>query len=132
MLIECELTRIIIDENKESQVIILKEKEGQRAFPIVIGIFEAMAIDRRLKNIPYPRPLTHDLLANVIEGLNSRLERIVITELRDNTFFAKLTLGTAAGTVEIDSRPSDAIALGVRMGAPIFVEDEVLNKVSSP
>lgn len=124
------MSRVIIDETKDAQVIVLKEKFGERSFPIMIGIFEAWSIDRKLRNIPHPRPLTHDLLASVISSLNAQVERIVVTELKDNTFYAKLMLQTQNGVVEVDSRPSDAIALAVRVDAPIFVEEEVLDQAS--
>jgi hypothetical protein len=125
-----ELARIIISETSDEQVIVLKEVNGDRAFPIVIGIWEAVAIDRNLKGKKTPRPMTHDLLENVIHGLDSKLERIVVTELRDRTFYAKLILRRNGKTVEIDSRPSDAIALAVQMRAPIYVEESVLEEVT--
>ena len=88
MLVQMDLARIIIMENGDSQVIVLKERSGDRHFPILIGINEALAIDRRVKGIPMQRPLTHDLMANIIEQLDADLEKIVISELRDHTFFA--------------------------------------------
>ena len=87
-----ELSRIIISETNDEQVIVLKEVEGERAFPIVIGIWEAVAIDRNIKGKKTPRPMTHDLIENVIGGLDSKLDRVVVTELRDRTFYAKLIL----------------------------------------
>jgi len=125
-----ELSRIIISETNDEQVIVLKETNGDRAFPIVIGIWEAVAIDRNLKGKKTPRPMTHDLLENVIQGLDSKLDRIVVTELRDRTFYAKLVLRRNGKAVEIDSRPSDAIALAVQMRAPIYVEESVLEEVT--
>lgn len=124
-----ELSRIIISETNDEQVIVLKEVEGERAFPIVIGIWEAVAIDRNIKGKRTPRPMTHDLLENVIGGLDSRLDRVIVTELRDRTFYAKLILRRNGKTVEVDSRPSDAIALAVQMRAPIYVEEQVLEEV---
>jgi bifunctional DNase/RNase len=129
MLVQMDLARIIIMENGDSQVIVLKERSGDRHFPILIGINEALAIDRRVKGIPMQRPLTHDLMANIIEQLDADLEKIVISELRDHTFFAKLIVRRNGDLVEIDSRPSDAIALGVAKQTPIFVEEDVLQKV---
>jgi hypothetical protein len=129
MLVKMDLARIIIQESGDSQVIVLKEHGGDRFFPILIGMTEALAIDRRLKGIQLQRPLTHDLLANVIEELDAELEKIVISDLRDHTFFAKLIVRRNGDLVEIDSRPSDAIALGVTSRTPIYVDDEVLNKV---
>ena len=128
MDIEVELSRIIINETSDQQIIVLKEHRGQRSFPIVIGIVEIFAIDRRLKGIKPPRPMTHDLLAGVIEGLGAKIEKIVINDLRNHTFYAKITLSSNGQNVEIDSRPSDAIALGVASNAPIYVAEHVLEK----
>jgi uncharacterized protein len=129
MAVQVELKRIIITETSDQQVIFLKEVEGQRRFPIVIGSTEALAIDRRLKGMPTPRPQTHELLSDVIEKLGGKLERIVINDLQDHTFFARLVIRQAGKTVEIDSRPSDAIALGVANSVPIFVAEHVLDEV---
>jgi uncharacterized protein len=129
MAVQVELKRIIITETSDQQVIYLKETEGERSFPIVIGATEALAIDRRLKGIPTPRPQTHELLSAVIEKLDARLERILINDLQDHTFFAKLIIRQNGKSVEIDSRPSDAIALGVANNVPIFVAEHVLNEV---
>ena len=131
MLIRMDLARIIIVETGDSQVIILKERDGDRHFPILIGINEALAIDRRLKGLKTPRPLTHDLMASIIEQLDGVLEQIVISDLREHTFFARLVVRRNGKVVEIDSRPSDAIALGAAVGTPIFVEDHVLREVWS-
>jgi bifunctional DNase/RNase len=124
-----ELSRIIISETNDEQVIVLKEIEGKRAFPIVIGIWEALAIDRNIKGKKTPRPMTHDLLENVIQGLDGRLERVVVSDLKERTFYARLVLRRNGKTVEIDSRPSDAIALAVQMKAPIWVDEKVLEEV---
>ncbi|MHC4091136.1 MAG: bifunctional nuclease family protein [Planctomycetota bacterium] len=129
MLVQMDLARIIIMESGDSQVIVLKERNGDRHFPILIGINEALAIDRRVKGIQMQRPLTHDLMASIIEQLDADLEKIVISELRDHTFYAKLIVRRNGDLVEIDSRPSDAIALGVTKQTPIFVAEEVLRKV---
>ncbi len=107
--------------------ILLKEVYGSRRLPIIIGSFEAQSIALEIENIKPPRPLTHDLLANVIENLGASVVEVIIDELRDNTFFAKIKLEVSTMTNEIDSRPSDAIALAVRTGAPIFVAEDVLN-----
>lgn len=130
MDVEVELSRIIINETSDQQIIVLKERHGQRAFPIVIGIVEIFAIDRRLKGIEPPRPMTHDLLASVIEHLGAKVERIVIDDLRNHTFFAKIYLTLDGRTVKVDSRPSDAIALCAAIDAPIFVADQVFDKTS--
>jgi uncharacterized protein len=127
-----ELSRIIISETNDEQVIVLKEIEGERAFPIVIGIWEAVAIDRNIKGKKTPRPMTHDLLENVIGGLDAKLERVIVNDLRDRTFYARLVLRRNGKVVEVDSRPSDAIALAVQMKAPIYVEEKVLEEVMPP
>jgi hypothetical protein len=127
-----ELSRVIITELGDQQVIFLREVDGDRSFPIMIGTNEAIAIDRRLKGIETPRPMTHDLLADVISKLGARLEKIVVSELRSHTFIATLHLVTASGTIEIDSRPSDAIAVGVAGDTPIYVAQEVLDTVMNP
>src|SRR5689334_22354554 len=121
MSVQMELNKIIISEMQEQQIIVLKEVDGERRFSIVIGSHEALAIDRRLKGVLHPRPLTHDLLANVIEQLGGTIERIEINNLQDHTFFAKIHIRQNGQTVKIDSRPSDAIALGVASNVDIFV-----------
>jgi len=130
MQIRVDLAKIIITETVEQQIIILKERDGERSFPIVIGIAEAFAIDRRLKGIRTPRPLTHELLAAVIEHLGGQLEKIVINDLKEHTFFSQLLIRQDGKLIEIDSRPSDAIALGVANDIPIYVEEHVLTDVS--
>jgi bifunctional DNase/RNase len=128
--IEAELSQIIINETSDQQIVVLKERYGQRSFPIVIGIVEIFAIDRRLKGITPPRPMTHDLLQSVIEELGAKVEKIVISELRNHTFYARIHIGINGRTVEIDSRPSDAMALGVAGNVPIYVAESVFDKAS--
>ncbi|HEV3166544.1 MAG TPA: bifunctional nuclease family protein [Isosphaeraceae bacterium] len=123
-----ELTRIIISETAEQQIIYLKEVDGERTFPIVIGIYEATSIDRRVKGASAPRPLTHDLLANTIELLGGELQDIYISELRDHTYYAKLRIKHEGEIVEVDSRPSDAIAVAVTVDVPIFVAEDVIEE----
>lgn len=130
MDVEAELSRIIINETSDQQIIVLKERHGERSFPIVIGIVEIFAIDRRLKGIQPPRPMTHDLLDSVIESLGAKVEKIVINDLRNHTFYAKIYLSLNGHTVEIDSRPSDAIALGAASNAPIYVAEHVFEQIS--
>jgi len=130
MSVQMELSRIIISEMKDQQIIVLREVDGEREFPIVIGSAEAFAIDRRLKGIPTPRPLTHDLLASVIEQLGGAIERIEINNLQDHTFFASIHIRQNGEIVEIDSRPSDAIALGIATMVPIYVAEHVLDSVA--
>ena len=128
-MVEMELSRILITETSEGQIIVLREKDGNRSFPIVIGYFEAAAIDRHVKEIHTPRPLTHDLLRSVITDMGGTLERIVITSLANETFYAELVISRDGKTITVDSRPSDAIALAVLEGSPIFVEESVLDQV---
>lgn len=130
MNVEVELSRIIINEQSDQQIIVLKERHGQRGFPIVIGIVEIFAIDRRLKGIKPPRPMTHDLLDSVIDNLGAKIEKIVINDLRNHTFYAQIHLSSNGRTVKIDSRPSDAIALGAASNIPIFVAEHVFEKTS--
>lgn len=127
--VQMELKRIIISEIHEQQVILLREVDGDRSFSIMIGIFEATSIDRRVKKLPSPRPLTHDLVANVVENLGGELRDIFISELRDHTYFAKLRIRMNGELVEVDCRPSDAIALAVTANVPIYVAEDVLNEV---
>ena len=129
--IQVELSKIIIDEKRQDQVIVLKEKKGDRQFPIVIGFLEASSIKMKLSGLEVPRPMTHDLLVATIDGLGAKLEKLMIDKLVDNTFHAKLELKTSDGQMKvIDARPSDGIALAVRSNAQIFVEEEVLKKAS--
>lgn len=130
MAIQMELHKIIISELQDQQVIVLREVDGERMFPIVIGSTEALAIDRRLKGIPTPRPMTHDLLANVIEQMGGTLERIEIHALQEHTFFAHIFIRQGQRLLEVDSRPSDAIALGIAGGVPIYVSEQVLDEVA--
>jgi uncharacterized protein len=141
MPVRMELSRILIRELNDYQIIELREvtqdgddvaqKENGRSFPIVIGLTEAQAIERRLKGISIKRPQTHDLLANVIEHLGGKLESISINDLADHTFFATLDVRTRDGEiVHIDSRPSDAIALGIAGNVPVYVAEHVLDAAS--
>lgn len=129
MPVQMELSRIFIREMTEMQIIELTEIDGHRTFPIVIGLPEAFAIERRLKGIEIPRPQTHDLLASTIRHLGGTLKRIIINDLKDGTFFALLIIDQDGEEIEVDSRPSDAIALGVAEGVPIFVAESVLEQV---
>ena len=125
-MIHMELSRIIINETHDEQVIVLKAVAGERAFPIVIGIWEAVTIDRNIKGKKTPRPMTHDLLENIIRDLNASLDRIIVNDLKDRTFYAKLILRRNGETIEVDSRPSDAIALAVRAKIPIYVHNTII------
>lgn len=129
MAVRMELSRILIRENVDAHVVELREVEGERVFPIVIGLNEAAAINRRLMGEVPPRPQTHELLASIINELGWRIDRILISDLRDHTFFARLILARNGETKDIDSRPSDAIALGIASNVPIYVEEHVLEEV---
>ncbi len=130
MSVQMELHKIIISEMQDKQLIGLKEVDGDRKFTIVIGSTEALAIDRRLKGIPTQRPYTHDLLASVIEEMGGVIEKIEINDLQASTFFAKIHIRQNGRVLEIDSRPSDAIALGIATMVPIFVAEHVLDAVA--
>ena len=126
-MVQVELSKIIIDEKRHDQVIVLKEVDGGRILPIVIGLPEATSIKMKISGFEPPRPLTHDLLKSVIESLNGKLDKVIIDKLQFNTFHAKLILSNGAQEpMKIDSRPSDAIALALRTEVPIYVEEEVL------
>ncbi len=129
MEIPVELSRIIINECVDQQIIVLSERNGDRSFPIVIGMPEILALDRRLKRIELPRPMTHDLLANVIDQVGASVKKIVINDLCDHTFFAQLHVELDGEVIQIDSRPSDAIALGAGLDVPIFVHQRVFEKM---
>ena len=128
MPIQMELRRIIISEVDEHQVIVLREVDGERSFPIVIGLFEATSIDRRVKGMIAPRPLTHDLIAGVVEQMGGEVQDIVISDLKEHTYFAKLRIRHEGELVEVDCRPSDAIAVAVTAKVPIFVNEDVLGE----
>ncbi len=133
MSVQMQLARIIISEISDNQVIYLQEIGGERQFPILIGIFEATSIDRRVKeDYNPPRPLTHDLIVSIAEQLGAEFDSVVINELREHTYFAKLRLKKDGEIVEIDARPSDAIAIAVTFSPhlPIFVSEEVLEEAA--
>ena len=123
-----ELRRIIISEVDDHQVIILKEVDGDRSFPIVIGIFEATSIDRRVKGMQSPRPLTHDLITAVVEQMGGEIQDIVISDLKEHTYFAKLRVRKDGELIDVDCRPSDGIALAVAARVPIYVSEDVLGE----
>ncbi len=133
MPVEMQLSRIIISEIHDQQIIYLSEVDGDRQFPIVIGIFEATSIERRIKGIQTPRPLTHDLVVQVIEQMEGEPDSVVINDLRDGTYFAELRIRRGGEVVAIDARPSDAIAVAVTCDPPlpIFVVEEVLDEASA-
>lgn len=128
MPIQMELRRIIICEVDDQQIIVLKETDGDRQFPIVIGLFEATSINRRVRGEIAPRPLTHDLITNVVEQMGGEVQDIIISDLRDHTYFAKLRIRQEGELIEIDCRPSDAIAVAVTAKVPIYVNEDVLGE----
>lgn len=130
-MIEMRVKGLTLDPLTNVPIVILREMEGERALPIWVGIFEAHAIARELEHFETPRPMTHDLLKNVIVGVNARVDRILVNDLRDNTFFAEIHLALNGSEYVIDSRPSDAIALALRVSAPIFVSEKVLEEAKS-
>jgi uncharacterized protein len=129
MAVRMELARVLIRETNDTHVVELREVDGERVFPIMIGIHEAAAIERRLMGQRPPRPQTHELLASVIESLGGTVEKVMITELKNHTFYARLYVRQNGQVIDIDCRPSDAIALGVATEVPIYVEEQVLEEV---
>lgn len=127
-MIETVVESIRVSLVSQHRVVILKEAEGPRHLPIWIGQFEAEAIAMELQGVSSARPLTHDLLKSVINEMGGRVSRILVTDLNRDVFYARIVLETAGRTIEVDSRPSDAIALAVRVKAPILVEDEVMER----
>jgi uncharacterized protein len=131
MPVPMELCRIMTSDISEGQYIFLREIDGERTFPIVIGLFEATSIDRRVRGVTSPRPLTHDLIVSVVENMGGELQDVIISELKDHTYYAKLRVRHDGELIEIDSRPSDAIAVAVTCDPvlPIYVNEDVLNDV---
>jgi hypothetical protein len=127
-VIEVKINGLAVDAQAKSHVVILKEKDGDRVLPIWIGPAEAQAIARELAGQRFPRPLTHDLLATIVEGLKAKVTRVVIADLRENTFFAQLVIDREGEVVVVDARPSDSIAVALRCGADIFVNEKLLNE----
>src|SRR4026209_1820597 len=127
MQIEMTIKGLMVDPITNMPIIILRDKDGQKVLPIWVGIFEANAIALQIENIATPRPMTHDLLRNVIHDLKASVQKIVVCDLQENPFSALIYLGLSGDTVAIDARPSDAIALALRTRAPIFVEDFVID-----
>jgi bifunctional DNase/RNase len=128
--IECELSKIIINEGQEGQVVWLQEKDGKRAFAIVVGFFEASSLRDRVREFVPPRPMTHHLVSNCIRDLGGKLERVLISELKENTYYARLIVRQDGRVVEVDARPSDALVLAVQEKVPVFVADDVLSEAS--
>ena len=126
MQIEMTIKGLMVDPITNMPIIILRDKDGQRVLPIWVGVFEANAIALQIENVTTPRPMTHDLLRNVIQDLRGRIEKIVVSDLKENTFYALIYLTVGGELMAVDARPSDAIALALRARAPIFVEEKVI------
>ena len=131
MQIEMTIKGLMVDPITNSPIVILRDREGQRVLPIWVGIFEANAIALQIENISTPRPMTHDLLRNVIQDLKASVQKVVVCDLQENTFYALIYLALDGDTVAVDARPSDAIALALGTRAPIFVEDTVLDNAKT-
>jgi uncharacterized protein len=131
MQIEMTIKGLMIDPITNMPIIILRDQGGQRVLPIWVGVFEANAIALQIESVQTPRPMTHDLLKNVIDDLEARVERIVVCDLKENTFYATIHLRSNGHEIEVDARPSDAIALALRTGSPIFVEETVIQNARS-
>ena len=131
MLIEMTIKGLMVDPITNTPIVILKDKEGDRVLPIWVGIFEANAIALQIENVATPRPMTHDLLRNIIGDLDGRVDRIVVSDLKDNTFYAIIHLTVKGERVAVDARPSDAIALALRTRSPILVEETVIDNAKT-
>lgn len=131
MEIEMKIKGLVVDPISKMPIVVLEDLKSERILPIWIGVFEANAIALKIENISTPRPMTHDLVKNFLDKLDISVEKIVVTDVRDNTFYAMIHCRCNDQLITIDSRPSDAIALSLRMDAPIFVEDEVVKKAHS-
>ena len=129
-MIEVKVVNVAIDVKSNMPVIILKEKEGEKTLPIWVGLFEAQAIALALENVKPPRPLTHDLTKSIIEKLEGKVDRVVINDLKNNTFYARILMRKNGESIQVDSRPSDAIALALRLKVPIYIDEGVLDKVA--
>ena len=131
MEIEMKIKGLVVDPISKMPIVVLEDLNNEKILPIWIGVFEANAIALKIENISTPRPMTHDLVKNFLEKLNISIEKVVVNDVRDNTFYAMIHCRYKDQTITIDSRPSDAIALSLRVDAPIFVEDEVVKKAHS-
>ena len=131
MLIEMTIKGLMVDPITNMPIVILKDKDGERVLPIWVGIFEANAIALQIENIATPRPMTHDLLRNIITDLDGQVDRVVVSDLKDNTFFAIIHLTVKGEAVVVDARPSDAIALALRTRAPILVDETVIDNAKT-
>ena len=131
MLIEMNVKGLMVDPITNMPIVILKDADGQRVLPIWVGVFEANAIALQIENVQTPRPMTHDLLKNVIDDMQAKVDQVVISDVAESTYFAVVHLTTPSGQAAVDARPSDAIALALRSRAPILVEPKVLEQAKS-
>ena len=131
MQIEMTIKGLMVDPITNMPIVILRDKDGQRVLPIWVGVFEANAIALQIENVTPQRPMTHDLLNNVIHDLKADIKKVVVSDLKENTFYALIHLSIAGETMVIDARPSDAIALALRARAPIYVEDAVIDNAKT-
>lgn len=131
-MVEMNVAGVALDSRTNMPIVILKDGEGKRFLPIWVGLFEAQAIIFGLEKTEFPRPFTHDLLKNIIEDLGAKVTRVVINALQNNTYFAKINLLIDSTNLEVDSRPSDAIALAIRTSSPIYVDDQILDAAYMP
>ncbi len=127
MQVEMVIKGLMVDPVTNMPIIILRDRDGDRVLPIWVGVFEANAIALQIENISTPRPMTHDLLRNVLRDLNAEVQRVVVSDLKDNTFYALIYVTVGGEVMAIDARPSDAIALALRTQAPIYVEERVID-----
>ena len=126
MEVEMKIRGLMMDPVTKMPIVVLKDPAGDAVLPIWVGIYEANAIALEIEKVATPRPMTHDLIKNVLTGLDSKVHKVVVTELRDDTFFAVIWIEREGRYISIDSRPSDALAVAMRLDCPIYVEDEVL------
>ncbi len=126
--VECKISKIIINEQNDAQIIWIQEVDGQRAFAVIVGFFEASSLRDRIRGFKPPRPMTHNLVTNCIRDLGGALKRVVVTELKENTYFANLIVEREGQTIAVDARPSDGLVLAMQESVPIFVADDVLNE----
>lgn len=131
MLIEMNVKGLMVDPITSMPIVILKDSDGEKVLPIWVGVFEANAIALQIENVQTPRPMTHDLLKNVIDDMQARVDQVVISDVTENTYYAVLHLTTPSGPAVVDARPSDAIALALRSRAPIMVDPKVLEQARS-
>ncbi|MCM0756213.1 bifunctional nuclease family protein [Desulfovibrio aminophilus] len=130
-MVRVEVFGLALDEKSQAPVLILKAVDGERILPIWIGAMEAMAISVALNKVAFPRPMTHDLLLNVLRGLGGQVSRVEVTTVEEGTFFAEIVISKGGETLRVDSRPSDAMALALRAEAPLFVSEQVLEQAGT-